>query len=281
MQNKGRAWVPWAQIVLGLMFASLGYRLFLVPNDIAAGGFTGLGQLINAFTGWPVGMIALVLNLPLFALSMRRLGLGFGLRSLLSMIALSLLIDYLPVPSVTDDALLSSVFGGVMAGFGFGLILRGDATTGGSDMLGKVINDHFPIFSIGAITFAVDALVIVGSAFVFSATRAMQALIAAYLMNRMLDMVLEGPNLAKAYYIISNESEAIAARILTELDRGVTGLHGRGMYSGDDRTVLLCVVGRLETAHLRRIVAETDPAAFMIATEVREALGEGFMPHKK
>ncbi|MGJ4850219.1 YitT family protein [Bacillota bacterium Meth-B3] len=281
MQNKGREWVSWAQVVLGLIFGSLGYRLFLVPNDIAAGGFTGIGQLINAFTGWPVGMIALVLNLPLFALSMRRLGLGFGLRSLLSMIALSLLIDHLPVPPVTDDALLSSVFGGVMAGFGFGLVLRGDATTGGSDMLGKVINDHFPAFSIGAISFAVDALVIVGSAFVFSATRAMQALVAAYLMNRMLDMVLEGLNLAKAYYIISNESETIAARILTELDRGVTGLNGRGMYSGDSRLVLLCVVGRLETARLRRIVAETDPAAFMIATEVHEALGEGFMPHKK
>ncbi len=282
MANKGRVrvLVQWTQIILGVAIGALGYRLFLVPNSIAAGGFTGIGQLINAFTGWPVGAISLALNLPLFLLSMRRLGLSFGLRSLFALTALSILIDCLPKFSVTADPMLGAVFGGVMTGAGFGLVLRGDATTGGSEMLATLVNRRFPVFTIGAITFAVDALVIISSGFIYSANSAMLALIAAFLMNRVLDTVLEGPNLAKAYFIISNQSDRIAQHILHEIDRGVTGLAGRGMYSGVDRTVLLCVVNRMETAQLRRLVAEIDPNAFMIATEVREALGEGFMPHK-
>ena len=272
--------LPWIQIAMGLLLAALGYRLFLVPNDIAAGGFTGLGQLINAYTGWPVGAIAMCLNLPLFVLSMKTLGLTFGMKSLIAMVGLSLLIDHLPAPAIESDLLLAAVFGGVLAGMGLGLVLRGGATTGGSDMLGKLISGRFPVFSIGSVTFAVDALVIIASGFVYSAYSAMLALVSAYLMNRMLDSVLQGFGVAKAYHIISNKNEEIAQRIMHELQRGVTGLEGRGMFSGDHSTVLLCVVGRMETMQLRRIVAEVDPNAFMIATDVHEVLGEGFEPRQ-
>ena len=267
------------QMALGLLLGALAYRMFLIPNDIAAGGFTGIGQLVNVFTGWSVGAVSLCLNVPLFLVSMKRLGLSFGIRSFAATVILSVLIDYLPVGAVTNDALLAAVFGGALAGVGFGLILRGDATTGGSDMLGKLVHRFAPIFSVGAVTFAIDALVIVASGFVFDATKAMFALIAAYLMVRLLDAVLEGPNLAKAYYIISAKNDVIAKRIMTELDRGVTGLNAKGMYSGRSRTVLLCVIGRLETMKLRRIVSEEDANAFMIATNVHEALGEGFSAH--
>lgn len=274
-------WFDYALIALGLLVAGVGYRMFLVPNDIAAGGFTGIGQLIHSLTGWPVGLVAALLNAPLFALSMKTLGLRFGLKSFIAMIALSLLIDHLPLGQATNDRTLAAVFGGVLGGAGLGLVLRGGATTGGSEMLGTLINRRLPLFTVGAVTFLVDGLVIVLSGFVFDAASAMYALIAAYLMNRVLDTVLEGPNLARAYYIISGRNDVIAGRILTEMDRGVTALDGKGMYSGEKRTVLLCVVNRMETLRLRRIVAESDPAAFMIATNVHEALGEGFSPHTK
>ena len=118
-------WFQWTQLAAGLLLGALGYRMFLVPNDIAAGGFTGIGQLVNHFLSWPVGAVALALNVPLFALSMGRLGLKFGLKSLLASVALSLLIDHLPVGPFTRDPILAAIFGGVVAGAGFGLVLRG------------------------------------------------------------------------------------------------------------------------------------------------------------
>ncbi|MEF9974466.1 MAG: YitT family protein [Clostridia bacterium] len=277
--GKERPLLSWLQILLGLVIASLSYCLFLVPNDIAAGGFTGIGQLINAFTGWPIGTVAFALNVPLFAFSMKALGLKFGLKSLFAAFMLSLLIDLLPSRAMTTEPILAAVYGGVFSGVGFGLIMRGGATTGGSEMLAKLVSGRVPVLSVGAVTFAVDALVIVVSGIVFDAAKALLALIAIFLMNHMLDMMLEGFNTAKCYTVISNAGEKIAQRVLTELDRGVTGLRGVGMYSGDERLVLLCVVSRLEAMQLRRIVIQEDPRAFIIATDVREALGEGFKEH--
>ena len=272
-------WFQWTQPAAGLLLGALGYRMFLVPNDIAAGGFTGIGQLVNHFLSWPVGAVALALNVPLFALSMGRLGLKFGLKSLLASVALSLLIDHLPVGPFTRDPILAAIFGGVVAGAGFGLVLRGGATTGGSDMLGKLVSSRAPVVTVGAVTFTVDVLVIACSAFVFDADKALLAMVSAFLMNRMLDGVLTGPSRAKAYYIISPHSQRIAQRIMEEMDRGVTGLAGRGMYSQKDMTILMCVIGRLEALQLRRIVSQVDPEAFVIVTDVHEALGEGFNPN--
>ena len=276
----------WGQIIAGVFVCALAYNMFLIPNDIAPGGFTGIGQLVSHATGWPVGTITLALNIPLFLLSARTLGLSFGVRSLAATIGLSLMIDFLPIPSViptdtTEKMLLASVFGGVLGGAGFGLIIRGGATTGGSDMLARLVKERIPSFSIGGIMFAVDAIVIIASAFVFDIVSAMFALISTFLMSHVIDMLVDGLTSARAYFIISSESEKIAGRIMDELERGVTGLSGRGMYSGTDKNVLLCVVNRMESVRLRSIVAEIDPAAFVIATNVHEALGEGFMPHAK
>ncbi|MBR2572205.1 MAG: YitT family protein [Clostridia bacterium] len=266
-------------MIAGLVCCAAGYRMFLVPNDIAAGGFTGAAQLVHAGTGLPVGWVALAMNVPLFAVSLRSMGLRFGLKSLIASILLSLFIDYLPIPQATDDPLLGALFGGVAAGAGFGLILRAGATTGGSDMLARLIVRRLPVFKIGVVTFLIDAIVITASAFVFDTARALWALVSAYAMNAVMDTVYEGPNLAKCYYIISESNDVIARRILTEMNRGATELSARGMYSGRERPVLLCVVSRLESLKLRQIVAETDPKAFMIATNVHEALGEGFQQH--
>jgi len=268
----------WIQMLGGLVLAATGYRAFLIPCDIAAGGFTGISQLINHFTGWSVGGISLVLNVPLFLLSIRQLGLRFGLKSLLGTVLLSFFIDHLPISPITREPMLAAIFGAVLVGFGIGLIVRGGATTGGSEMLGKLINRHLRIVSIGAVCLGVDALVITSSAFVFNVDRALMAMVSAYLLNRVLDVTLVGFNHSKAYYIISDHGQQIAQRILKEMNRGVTGLKGQGMFSGQDKTVLMCVISHLEALQLRRIVAQTDPSAFVIVTDVREALGEGFNP---
>lgn len=269
-------------IIAGLLCCSAAYNMYLIPNNIAAGGFTGVGQLINSYFDWiSVGTVSIVMNVPLFLLSMKSLGLHFGIRSLLAMLGLSLFIDYIPFPTATNDLLLATVFGGALGGIGFGLILRGNATTGGSDMLASLIHRYCPAVRVSVGIFAVDGLVIIASAFVFDQTAAMYALICTFLMNLMVDVVLEGPNGAHSYFIISDRSEDIAKRVMDEMERGVTALAGKGMYSGKEKLVLLCVVNRFETMQLRRIVFSIDPDAFVIANKAHEVLGEGFKEQGK
>ena len=265
-----------AYIIIGLFSCSLGYCMFLVPNEIAPGGFTGIGQLCNALFGINVGTMALILNVPLFAISMRSMGIKFGVKSLAASIGLSLLIDYLPIGAVTDDLLLATVFGALLGGIGFGLILRGNATTGGTDMLASLIHTRVPTLRVGVLITMVDGLVVVASAFVFSPKMAMYALISVFIMNYTLDYVLDGMNRSTAYLIVSQKSDEIASQVLGQLERGVTGLYGRGRYSGQETEVLLCVVSRFEVIRLRRIVSSCDPQAFMIAINAHEVLGEGF-----
>ena len=265
-----------AYSIIGLFSCSLGYCMFLVPNEIAPGGFTGIGQLCNALFGINVGTMALILNVPLFAVSMRSMGIKFGVKSLAASIGLSLLIDYLPIGAVTDDLLLATVFGALLGGIGFGLILRGNATTGGTDMLASLIHTRVPTLRVGVLITMVDGLVVVASAFVFSPKMAMYALISVFIMNYTLDYVLDGMNRSTAYLIVSQKSDEIAAQVLGQLERGVTGLYGRGRYSGQETEVLLCVVSRFEVIRLRRIVSSCDPQAFMIAINAHEVLGEGF-----
>ncbi|MDY2601738.1 MAG: YitT family protein [Eubacteriales bacterium] len=265
-----------AYIIIGLFSCSLGYCMFLVPNEIAPGGFTGIGQLCNALFGINVGTMALILNVPLFAVSMRSMGIKFGVKSLAASIGLSLLIDYLPIGAVTDDLLLATVFGALLGGIGFGLILRGNATTGGTDMLASLIHTRVPTLRVGVLITMIDGLVVLASAFVFSPKMAMYALISVFIMNYTLDYVLDGMNRSTAYLIVSQKSDEIAAQVLGQLERGVTGLYGRGRYSGQETEVLLCVVSRFEVIRLRRIVSSCDPQAFMIAINAHEVLGEGF-----
>ena len=263
-------------ILVGLIFCALGFNLFLIPNNIAAGGFTGIAQLINSVTGFPVGTIALILNVPLFLVSMKSLGLRFGVRSLAATIGFSLLLDNLHVPVITHDLWLSTVYGGLVSGLGFGLILRGSATTGGTDMLASLIHRLIPSIRVSVGMFVVDGLVILASAFVFDTAAAMYALICILIANVVIDFVLEGPNSSHSFFIISDRSDEIAARIMQELDRGVTGLEGMGMYSHQHKRVLLCVVSRMETVTLRRIVFSVDPRAFVISAKAHDTYGEGF-----
>ncbi len=263
-------------VVVGLLVAAAAYRMYLIPNRVVNGGFTGVGQLLNQATGISVGLVNIALNVPLFLISMKSIGLRFGVRSLIAMVLMSVLIDHIPLPPATDDMLLASVYGGAISGIGFGLVLRGNATTGGTDMLASLLHRLVPVIKVSYAIFVFDGLVIIASAFVFEAQAAMYGLISAFLCNVLIDLVLEGPNSAHSYFIISDKSEAIAEKIMREMDRGVTGLEAVGMYSQQHKQVLLCVVNRFEAMRLRRIIFEADPRAFVVANKAKEVLGEGF-----
>jgi len=263
-------------VIIGLLAAAAAYRMYLIPNRVVNGGFTGVGQLLNHATGISIGLVNIALNVPLFLISMKSIGLRFGVRSLVTMVLLSVLIDHMPLPPATEDMLLASVYGGAISGIGFGLILRGNATTGGTDMLASLLHRLVPMLKVSYAIFVFDGLVIIASAFVFEAQAAMYGLISAFLCNVLIDLVLEGPNSAHSYFIISDKSEAIADKIMHEMDRGVTGLEAVGMYSQQRKQVLLCVVNRFESMRLRRIIFEVDPHAFVIANKAKEVLGEGF-----
>jgi len=237
--------------------------------------------LIGHLTDWPVGAISLALNVPPFAWAARSMGLRFGARSVLTTAALSLLLDWLPVAPVipsdtTERLMLAGIFGGVLAGAGMGLIIRGNATTGGSELLARLIHKRYPIVAMSAVMFVIDAVVIIASGFVFDVLSAMFALISAFLMSYTTDFVVDGLSSSHAYLIISSKNTEIASTVLERMNRGATALYGRGAYSGNAREVLLCVVSRVETIQLRNIVAATDPGAFILSVRAQEVLGEGF-----
>ena len=263
-------------VAIGLLTASAAYRMYLIPNQVVAGGFTGVGQLLNHLLGVGVGTVNIALNVPLFLVSMKSMGVRFGVRSLIAMVLLSLLIDHIPLPPATDDMLLAAVYGGAISGIGFGLVLRGSSTTGGTDMLASLLHRVVPVLRVSYCIFFFDGLVIIASAFAFEPQAAMYGLISTFLCNVLIDLVLEGPDSAHSYFIISDKSEQIAERILKDMDRGVTALEAMGMYSHARKRVLLCVVNRFETIRLRRIIFEVDPGAFVIANKAKEVLGEGF-----
>ncbi len=268
--------LAYAQILLGCMIGGAAYPLFLVPNGIAPGGLTGIATIFNYLWKWPVGVTSMALNLPLFIIGWKSMGRVFVFRSLIATILFSACIDLMQFPPLTDDILLATVYGALTLGLGIGLIMRGGATTGGSDMIARMVHKRFPIVSVGAFLFAVDCTVILCAAFTMSAHAALYALICIFISARAVDLVLAGFGSAKACFIITGKAQDIAKRIMDELERGVTMLPGIGAYSGKERTVLLSVVSQREVFPLKKIVRQEDKKAFMFIADTHETLGEGF-----
>lgn len=266
----------YAMILLGCLIGAASYPLFLEPAHIAPGGLTGITTILNYYFKWPIGLTSLALNLPLLLLGWRMIGAGFITRTLIATLLFSSLIDILNFQPLTVDPLLASVFGGVLLGIGLALIMRGSATTGGTDLLARIVHHHQRAISVGAFLFAFDLLVIVLAWIFMSAQHAMYAIICVFVSARVLDQVLLGFGTDKACYIISREHERIKKRLLLEMERGVTCFDGTGAYSGDDVKMLLCVVGRFEAVKVKAIVHEEDAKAFMFITDTHETLGEGF-----
>ncbi len=266
----------YAQILLGALIAGAAYPLFMTPNWIAPGGMTGIATILNHLFHWPVGTVSLILNLPLFLISYRAMGRIFAFRSLLATVFFTLFIDILPLQPMTNDPLLGALYGGVMLGAGLGLIMRGGATTGGSDMIARMVHKRFQFISVGSFLFAIDFAVVISAGFLIGTTEALYALINIFLSAKVMDVVIIGFSANKACFVMSSRWKEISDRILRDMDRGVTLLTARGAYTGTERPTLLCVISRSEIMAFKRILREEDENAFVIIVEAHEAIGDGF-----
>ena len=263
-------------IVLGSLLTALSFNFFFIPNEIAPGGLSGLASVFYFLFDFPVGVTTLILNIPLFLTGIRQLGGIFGVRTLLATILLSVFIDLVKVPALTNDSLLASIYGGILMGLGLGIIFRMNATTGGTDLLAKLIHQHFASISVGLVLFMVDLAVVLLAGIFLGPSQGLYAVVALALSSKVVDLVQEGLNSAKAVFIISDQSEEISQWILKELDRGATLLNGKGAYTGKGKSVILCAVNRTQIAKLKGMIHEIDPAAFILVADVREVTGEGF-----
>ena len=264
------------QILAGCLIGAAAYPAFLIPNNIAPGGLTGVATILNYLFRWPVGTVSLLLNVPLFIIGYRSMGRIFAFRSLVATILFSVLIDILPIGPVSTDPLLGTLFGGVVLGAGLGLILRGGATTGGTDMIARMVHRKMSFISVGMFLFAIDCMVVLAAAVAIGTEQALYAFISIYVCSKVIDAVMMGFSGNKACFIMTSRWEEITRRLMDEVGRGVTHLEARGAYTGRQQPVVLCVVSRQEIMAVKRIVQEEDEKAFMFISEAHEALGEGF-----
>jgi uncharacterized membrane-anchored protein YitT (DUF2179 family) len=274
-------------VIAGALVQAAGLRLFLVPADLASGGISGISQLINHYTGWPIGLMVFIGNIPLFLLGWHRLGgRRFALRTLVSVLAYSffaealLWLPFFPKDGITDDLVLNTLYGAVVSGVGYGLVYRGQGTSGGSDILARILN-RWKGISMTQGYLMTDTVVILAAGFTFGWDKALYAIIVLYVSGLVVDTTMEGAGTVRTALIVTAKCREISDRVLEEMERGVTILQGTGGFTGESRPVLYCVVTRSEVQQLKTIVHEVDPLAFMVVGAAHEALGEGFQPLKK
>ncbi len=275
-------------ILLGTFLMALGINLIYDPMQMVTGGVTGIAILVKYLTeglvegGIPLWVTNIALNVPLFLVAFKVLGFKTVAKTLLATGSLSLFLYLIPMtPMFEEDFLLASVFGGVLAGLGIGLVFATMSTTGGTDMLGMLIQKKVPHYSLPQLVFIIDGLIVIAGAVVFGINSALYSIIAVYVTAKASGTLLDGMKFAKCAYIISEKYREIADEILSSMDRGVTGLHAQGMYSNSDKKVLFCVVSKKEMVEVLDIVHKNDTSAFVIVTDVREVMGEGFIEYKQ
>ena len=284
----------YALIVIAAALQALALRLFFIPAQLASGGVSGVAQLINHYTNWPIGLMTLVGNIPLFILGWRFLGgRHFAFRTATAILSFSLLTDLIVktplfashgagtalINDLQGDLLLSSLYGAIIGGIGFGLVYRARGTSGGSDVLARILNNWRGI-SMTQSYLMVDTAVILGAGLIFGWKEALYAMIALYVSGLVAETTLEGGGTVRTAMIVTSQPKLVADRIIEGLLRGVTILDGTGAFTGAERPVLYVVISRAEVSRLKAIVNEVDPRAFMVIGYAHEALGEGFRPLK-
>ncbi|EDN01537.1 MAG: YitT family protein [Pseudoflavonifractor capillosus] len=288
MKPKSKAFnLVWSYFMITLASAiyAVGFNWFYVPNDIAFGGITGVGQIINAILPWaPIGTVVIILNIPLFILGWRLLGGHLLLSSLYAMAVSSVFIDI--VNSIWTfepmDSMLACVFGGVLMGASLGMVFQQGATTGGTDLIARLLKLKITWLPMGKLLIATDMVVIVASAIAFgSVYSALYGVVALYIAGIVMDRMLYGLDSAKVAYIISDRFKEIADTLVNDLDRGVTILQGQGAYSGAEKKVLMCAFKQRQIVSIKKMVKELDPSAFIIVCDAHEVLGDGFREYRQ
>jgi uncharacterized membrane-anchored protein YitT (DUF2179 family) len=268
-------------IVLGAAIQAVGMDMFLIPGKLAAGGVSGISQIIHRYTGWPIGVMIILGNLPLFILGWHFLGgRRFLSRTFLAVALYAVMIDLFPnfLPSaLTGDSVLNALFGGLLLGTGMGLVFRAKGTTGGTDILARLLGQWrgVPLSQSFLIT---DTAVVLASGIAFSWTLALYAVVALYTSGLAAELVSEGSSIVRTATIVTDSPQAVSQKIMQELQRGVTMWTGTGMFSGQPKPILFCAISRSEVNQLKAIILEADPAAFVVIGQAHEALGEGFKP---
>ncbi|MBS4013633.1 MAG: YitT family protein [Bacteroidetes bacterium] len=277
-----RKWfLAYSLITFGSFIMALGYVFFIAPHKIVPGGVYGIGIVLNDLFNIPIGLTGLAFNIPLAIIGVRLLGPKFGIKTVVGFVLASVFIDGLSYlwgsePLVPDDALLSSIFGGVLIGFGLGLIFRARATSGGSTIIAMILT-KFSRIPIGQSLIIVDSLIVLIGLVVFQDWRIpLYSWIVIYITGKVIDGILEGLSYEKTLFIISDKYKEISEKILVDLERGGTVIEGKGMYKGDDKKILFVNVTRRELPTLQDYIHEIDPKAFLTVIDASQVLGEGF-----
>lgn len=271
-------------IIIGTGLMAFAVASIFDPVSLITGGFSGLAIIIRQLSsrlipgGIPLSVTNLALNIPFLLLAMKLKGFRYVLRTGFATIMLSFWLSVLPVvPIAGDDLLLSALYGGLIVGAGIGLVFVAQATTGGTDLIAALIQHFLRHYSTASIMWILDTLIVLFGAYLFGIQMTLYAIIAIYLTSRVADGLIDGLKFSKAAFIITENPDQVATLLMEDLDRGVTGISATGMYSGTAKNMLLCVVSKKEIVMLKELTKECDPNAFVIVTDVREVLGEGFI----
>ena len=265
-------------IIIGTAVMALSINLFLLPNQLSTGGFTGIGTIFFYLLKIPVGTSILILNIPLFIIAFLRKGKNFFVDILIGTFFLSFFIDlFQKIPVATSSRFLACIYGGALSGIGSTIVLQANSSTGGSDLLAQIIKSFNPKLKTGNIIVVLDTLIVISSTIAFGKIEiGLYSAIAIYVMGKVLDIFFEGIDFAKMMIIISPRYLEISNEINKQIRRGTTALYGRGMYKQNEKKLILCVASRREVGEIRKIINTIDKNAFLIITNAREVYGKGF-----
>ncbi len=265
-------------ITIGSVFMALSIILFINSNKIVPGGIMGIVNIINFYTGYPIGVTTLLFSVPIFLIGVLTLGKNVGVKTIYCNVVYSIIVDIMDrtLQPMTDNLFLATIFGGILMGVGVAIILGVGGTFGGTDMAARIIHKYIPSIPTQWIMFAVDSMVIVAGGIAFGPELALFSIVTIFVMTKVIDVIQEGINYGKSLFIISDKADEIAEAILKELARGVTSLQGKGMYTRQEKNVLFCVVKRRQLVSVKNMILSIDPKAFISIGDVREVVGSGF-----
>ncbi|QQZ10302.1 YitT family protein [Heyndrickxia vini] len=263
-------------ILIGSAIVAISFNVFLLPNEVASGGVSGISTILHGLFGWKPAYVQWAFNIPLFIAGLIFLGVQFGIKTLVGTAFLPFVV-YLTEgwEPWTNDPLLGALFGGIGVGLGLGIVFRGKASTGGTDLAAQIINKYTG-FTLGMCVIFIDGLVVLSAAIVFDIEKGLYALIGLFVTSKTIDLVQVGLNRSKAALIITEKQQEIREGILNKIDRGVTKLTAYGGFTESERPVLMCVVDQTEFTKLKQLVKTLDPTAFVVVMDASEVLGEGF-----
>jgi uncharacterized membrane-anchored protein YitT (DUF2179 family) len=268
--------VEYGLLFIGSLLIALSFNMFLSPNQVASGGISGISIIVQSVFGFEPAITQWILNIPLVLFGIYMLGGQYGVKTVIGSFLLPLIILLTrSLPALTNNLLLASIYGGILIGIGIGLVFRGKGSTGGLDLAAQIVSKYTGL-SLGLAMAMLDGLVIVTAGIVLSPEKALYALIGLFVTGKTINIVQIGLSYSKVAFIISEESEAIRQKILLDMDRGLTQLQATGGYTGEQRTVLMVVVGQTQVSRLKDLVKAVDPLAFVILSDTNEVLGEGF-----